>query len=119
MRRKYDFFAERGDFGRHISISLAMRLPDGVQYGDQGAPMMRSVATGLTFTEVEPFGVAPDAPLLRLSQNDAQALMDELWQAGVRPANGVGSVGQLAATEGHLKDMRAIAFELLQMETKP
>lgn len=40
-------------------------------------------------------------------------------RAGVRPANGTGSAGQLAATETHLKDMRAIAFQLLAMETKP
>lgn len=119
MRRKYDFFAERVNFGRSINLNLALRLPSGVAYGDQGAPMGRSVATSITFTEVEDPNEYINEALLKLSQDDAQALMDELWQAGVRPANGVGSVGQLAATETHLKDMRAIAFELLAMETKP
>ncbi len=41
----------------------------------------------------------------------AQRLIDELWNAGLRPAGGIGSVGQLAATERHLADMRALVFE--------
>jgi hypothetical protein len=120
MSRKYDFFAERASFGRRININMAHRLPSGVVYGDVGAPLKRSVATSIVYTEVEPDDMQPmDSPLLSLMLPDAQALMDELWQAGVRPANGEGSTGQLAATETHLKDMRAIAFELLAMETKP
>ena len=44
----------------------------------------------------------------------AQQLMDELWRVGIRPTNGAGSTGQLAATERHLNDMRALVFK-----TKP
>ncbi len=47
----------------------------------------------------------------RLSLEESQLLMDSLWQAGLRPAEGSGSTGQLAATVRHLEDMRAIAFE--------
>lgn len=42
--------------------------------------------------------------------------MDALWHCGLRPSEGTGSAGSLAATEKHLKDMRAIAFDLLQMK---
>lgn len=48
--------------------------------------------------------------LLMLSDSEAQMLMDSLWECGLRPAGGIGSVGQLAATERHLNDMRVIAF---------
>ncbi len=54
-------------------------------------------------------------PFLRLGQKEAQNLIDALWEAGVRPTNGEGSTGQLAATEKHLLDMRAIAFKRLGM----
>lgn len=52
-------------------------------------------------------------PALRLSQRDAQALMDELWHCGLRPSEGSGSAGALAATQLHLKDMQALTFKLL------
>lgn len=38
-------------------------------------------------------------------------MMDELWQAGCRPSQGVGSVGQLESTKYHLEDMRRLVFE--------
>lgn len=54
------------------------------------------------------------APMLRLSIQEAQQLMDELWQCGLRPTEGAGSAGSLAATERHLTDMRVIALDLLK-----
>jgi hypothetical protein len=54
----------------------------------------------------------------RLSEAEAQLLMDSLWEAGIRPAAGAGSVGQLGAVERHLSDMRAIAFGQLQLPSK-
>lgn len=44
---------------------------------------------------------------------EAQELMDNLWRCGFRPTEGKGSAGQLAATDRHLQDMRAIAFHKL------
>jgi hypothetical protein len=43
----------------------------------------------------------------------AQQLMDVLWDAGVRPAAAKASVGQLQATENHLKDLQTINGKLL------
>jgi hypothetical protein len=57
-------------------------------------------------------------PLFRLDYNDAQSLIDDLWQAGLRPSEGTGSAGSLKATENHLKDMQKIAFKLLGDEIK-
>lgn len=53
-------------------------------------------------------------PFMRLETVNAQRLMDELWDCGLRPSEGHGSAGSLAATEGHLKDMQSIAMLLLQ-----
>lgn len=47
-------------------------------------------------------------PLISVNENEAQKLMDQMWSVGIRPSNGEGSVGQLAATENHLNDMRSI-----------
>lgn len=56
---------------------------------------------------------------LRLSQEDGQYLMDALWDAGIKPSEGTGSAGSLAATQKHLEDMRKIAFHELQMPSTP
>lgn len=42
--------------------------------------------------------------------------MDELWTCGLRPSEGTGSAGSLAATERHLKDMQVIAMGLLKKD---
>lgn len=52
-------------------------------------------------------------PTFRLDATTAQQLMDDLWQCGLRPSEGSGSAGALAATQRHLDDMRKIAFESL------
>jgi hypothetical protein len=51
-------------------------------------------------------------PAVRFEDDtDVQQLMDGLWQAGFRPSTEHhGTTGQLAATEKHLDDMRALAF---------
>ncbi len=53
-----------------------------------------------------------EAPTLDLYHAEAQTLMDDLWQAGLRPTEGSGSAGQLAATQRHLEDMRTLALKL-------
>lgn len=55
-------------------------------------------------------------PTVCLRGEQAQQLMDALWDVGVRPAQGHGSSGQLAATLKHLEDMRAMAFSTLAVE---
>lgn len=46
-----------------------------------------------------------------LKADEAQTLMDDLWNAGLRPTEGTGSAGALAATQRHLDDMRKLVFE--------
>lgn len=47
----------------------------------------------------------------QLDQDGAQQLMDELWRAGIRPTEGEGSAGQLAAVRDHLKDLQRLVFK--------
>lgn len=54
-------------------------------------------------------------PALTISDENAQALCDALWDAGIRPTNGAGSVGQLAAVQAHLGDMRKIVESKLKV----
>ena len=54
-------------------------------------------------------------PLLRLDPDAAKQLMDELWTLGVRPTEGHGSTGQLAATEKHLNHITHILDQTLQV----
>jgi len=50
-------------------------------------------------------------PLAYLDFDDAKRLMDDLWNAGVRPSNDVASTGQLESIKYHLEDMRKLVFE--------
>lgn len=65
--------------------------------------------TRVECTQVADCEIPPRA--MQLSDAQAQELMDRLWQAGYRPAEGKGSAGALAATERHLEDMRRLVFE--------
>ncbi len=50
-------------------------------------------------------------PTATIEYEQAQQMMDELWTCGLRPTEGSGSAGCLAATERHLKDMQRLVFE--------
>ncbi len=50
-------------------------------------------------------------PTFSLTHEAAQTLMDDLWHAGLRPTEGTGSAGALAATQAHLKDMQRLVFK--------
>ena len=62
--------------------------------------------------------ILPTFTLPYRMNNAAQILMDDLWNIGVRPTEGVGSAGAMTATQGHLEDMRKVAFDLLSGRTK-
>lgn len=75
-------------------------------------------AERLTMRELTP-GEYIGEPTMRLKNDEAQMLIDELWRCGLRPSEGSGSAGSLAATERHLKDMQAIAMGLLRKDGMP
>jgi hypothetical protein len=71
----------------------------------------RHIATNIEFSPYKEGTIANDS--LQLTQTEAQRLMDELWTCGLRPSEGSGSAGAVAATQEHLKDMRRLVFESL------
>lgn len=71
-------------------------------------------AAPIEMVEMEEGGLLE--PSFVLTNKAAQALMDELWQCGLRPSEGSGSAGSLAATERHLKDMQTIAMGALKQK---
>jgi len=103
------------DIGFHVQFSphrLAYNLDIFVSSRSLNTPT--AYATGVIMKTLAMHERPPDEPALRLEQHEAQNLMDELWRAGIRPTNGAGSSGQLAATERHLEDMRALTNRLVR-----
>lgn len=50
-------------------------------------------------------------PTLRIGRNEAQSLIDELWTIGIRPTEGSGSAGAMAAVQEHVSDLRRLVFD--------
>ena len=74
----------------------------------------RMVLTSFTMATIKPG--QPVDPKLMLNAKDAQVLMDDLWACGVRPTEGAGTAGSMAAQTKHLEDMRKIAMDLLRVK---
>ena len=55
-------------------------------------------------------------PPVTLEPDAAQKLMDDLWDCGLRPSEGSGSAGQLAAVQKHLEDFRTMLFKKMGVE---
>lgn len=87
---------------------------DPYDFGDIGIYIYsedrKSVFESITVRRLEE-AVTVAHPIVRIKPDEARRLMDDLWRAGVRPTDGSGSSGQLAATERHLADMKLIAFK--------
>lgn len=92
-------------FGDLIEFHLARRLEAG----------RIGVAKPLVLDVIEPDqqSCVPDQPLFKIDLTEAQHLMDELWLLGIRPTEGHGSTGQLAATEKHLAHVTGLLEKTL------
>jgi len=53
---------------------------------------------------------------LEIDNHQAQQLMDDLWDCGLRPSEGSGSAGAMKAVERHLDDMRSIISAKLNIK---
>ena len=98
MKRGLMFTAQRVPLSPAIQLFMAQR--SGKKLSLAANVVMRDLAEG----EVA-------QPFLTMDVTEAQTLMDELWYCGLRPSEGTGSAGSLAATERHLSDMRKLVFE--------
>lgn len=95
----WKFAAQREIWSDAISLRIGVKQEDGGF----------AVAEPLTMRVIDP-GLMVQ-PCVSIPFYAAQSLMDELWQAGCRPSQSVGTVGQLEAVKYHLEDMRKLVFK--------
>lgn len=89
--------------------------PDCVRlYAKQIQGKQRYVAQPLVFKESNVGEMVQ--PFLDIEKHNAQKLMDDLWDCGIRPSEGSGSAGAMKKTENHLQDMRMITFHKLGID---
>lgn len=96
--------AYKHDWNCGIDFAVAQKLPSGEL----------SVATNITM-KVQGKGVQIE-PLFNLRDEAAQELMDDLWNAGIRPSISMANAQEATALTKHLEDMRKIAFHKLKIE---
>lgn len=104
--KRFVIHAERRNCGRHVVLDFLRVARVG------GEPT--HVAAPLTFVELAEG--ADSEPAVVMLTDDAQQLMDGLWNCGIRPTEGAGSAGAMAAAQAHLADMRTIALGALKKE---
>lgn len=105
--RQIEVFAEVPSFAFGDSVNFFMRqvsTVNGLREIAYGAPVQ------MVPVHRQDEGAAV-SPTFCLKREGAQQLMDQLWRVGLRPSEGSGSAGALAATERHLDDMRALVFK--------
>ena len=94
-------------FGLQTEIwndSIAVRIGKGAV-----ASGSFQIAECLVFKDAK-LGEVSD-PMMRLSNQEAQDLADQLYACGISPSKLAGSTGQLAAVTYHLEDMRKLVFK--------
>lgn len=96
---QWKFAAQREIWNDSISLRVGVKRDDGGF----------DVAEPLTMRRIEP-GAMTNA-CLTIPFEAAQRLMDELWQAGCRPSQSIGTAGHLESVKYHLEDMRRLVFE--------
>ncbi|WBF05250.1 hypothetical protein [Burkholderia phage CSP3] len=97
--QRHRITAEREPWARSISLRFGIETEKGLR-----------IAKPVELVDHDERNIVP--PLLNLPVQAAQELMDELWRCGLRPTEGTGSAGALAATERHLQDMRSLVFKI-------
>lgn len=106
--KKTMIFVERANFGRSIDIHMAIDHQDGfISFFEP--PILQKIPQEDSF-QVE------TRPFLSLGMEAGQKLIDELWNAGLRPTQSGQSHGQAEATGRHLNDMRAMVAKLAKVE---
>lgn len=86
------FFVSRNIVHACLEITVVSKASGMDSFDFVGAP--------LTLQSIEE-GVYPP-PTMKVSLEDAQTLMDELWNCNVRPSDGTGNLGQVGAMQTNL-----------------
>ena len=102
---KARFYLQTANYGRGIDMRLVSLRNSGEVEAEAQPAMFKMVEEGGAW----------NAPFMTIGKDEAQSLIDELWHLGFRPERGQMSVGQVAATEKHLEDMRQLVFSQLKV----
>lgn len=92
----FRFQIERADYARFFTVKAWKRLDD------NRVAVMQPVA----IMSAQDDACVPCPEMMNLTKEDCQSLIDALWEVGIRPTEGHGSTGQLAAVQDHLNDTR-------------
>ena len=103
---KTRYFLNYAGYGQGIELRICQYI-----HGNE----LASEARPLVFEKVE-VGAIWREPTTILDKDSAQSLFDELWVMGFRPERGNITTGQIAATEKHLNDMRALVSSFAKVE---
>lgn len=114
----FETYAHRNLLTRSIDLSIMTGAPNDQRYAAQP----------LTFQKIEPGSIV--GPAFSLPFAAAEALMNELWCAGVRPSSThlksvdfrvapPAPAADTAALSAHLEDMRAIVAKQFDLTLKP
>jgi len=100
-----------------MSEGLSIRVGREAPYAGSGLELWildrgKRAYAELTLQEVDESMSVP--PCLRIDMELGQKVMDDLWDCGLRPSEGSGSAGSLAATQSHLEDMRKLVFSFVE-----
>ncbi|MFT4064240.1 hypothetical protein [Paraburkholderia sp.] len=90
-----------------------------LSYRHAGGAGVFGALTAPTIHSVAPGEMMPPEPMMTLTHRGAQALLDALYKAGLRPSSGEVSSGhaaEVAAIRAHLDDMRKLAFHAFESQ---
>lgn len=85
-----------------------------IGYEINGEETRTVTGTSLSYGYIEEGQITPS--FMDITKNQAQVLMDDLWDCGIRPTEGAGSAGAMTATQKHLDDMRKLTFHLMEIK---
>lgn len=104
-------------FNRRLEVRAFKQASWGgmVQFHFRQVTARDGIVENIAYAQPLEMKVLPDGiegpPAFSLEPEDAQKFMDELWDCGLRPTEGVGSAGAMAAVQRHLEDMRQLVFK--------
>ncbi len=95
-------------WGNNIRLAISCRT-------DEASKANMIEAARFTFERHHISCSLPPESILPVTIECAQGLMDDLWKCEVRPTEGAGTAGAMAAAQKHLADMRAIVSKKLSI----
>jgi hypothetical protein len=97
--KQYKFGVQRDIWSDNVIVRIGYPSENGMFY----------VARPIEMEQIELGSLT--SPCLSMSIEEAQHFMDEMWNAGVRPSQSIGTAGQIDAVKYHLEDMRRLVFK--------